>query len=252
MEEGTASVWAEYREDRDTAREGRKGAYEALWRQKEERFAYRRDEIKQLYKPIWRDVFKRQKDELRTFDAGFFGRVKVALSRTDNVAGAIMLSIFGVSKMRDDLIHDHENERRSIANQQKGRITDASREVVKAWKYDRDQLKALHQAQDKQRLERTRSTTDKIWKDRSRPTPEQTAEIKRAAPQSEAGQEFEEKRDRRRPENKANRSTMDAFYGDDKEKLEKARTRRKTRIARKRRERSRTRGRDRDRGFDMD
>ena len=224
-----ASVWTEYRQDRGVAREDRKGAYEALWRQKEERFAFRRDEIKQLYKPIWRDVFKRQKDELRTFDAGFFGRVKVALSRSPSVGGAIMAAIFSTSQTRNDIILDHEAERQSIARGQKGRIADASREVVKAWKYDRDQLKGLHKAQDKDRLDRARGDSDKVWKDRIKPTPEQTAEIKRTTPQPEIQPTFEEKKDRRRSENKANRSTLDAFYGDDKAALKKARSQKTTR-----------------------
>ena len=188
-------MWDEYRQDRDNARSDRKGAYEALWRQKGERFAFRRDEIKILYKPIWRDVFKRQKAELRTFDAGFFGRVKIALSKSQNIGGAVLFALFSTSTLRDDLIRDHDLERKGIAKGQKQRIGDASREVTKAWKYDRDQLKGLHKAQDKDRLEVARGDSDEIWKDRTRPTPEQTTEIKRATPQPEIQPKFEEQKD---------------------------------------------------------
>ena len=72
----TGKVWEEYRQDRDQAKDSRKGLYDALWRQKEDRTALRRDEIKALYKPVWRDVFKRQRKELADFDAGIVTRIR--------------------------------------------------------------------------------------------------------------------------------------------------------------------------------
>ena len=66
----TKGIWNEFRADKAAAKETRKGQFDAAWREKQERFALRRDEIKQLYKPIWRDVYKRQTQQLREFDSG--------------------------------------------------------------------------------------------------------------------------------------------------------------------------------------
>lgn len=216
--------------------------YEALWRQKEERFALRRDEIKQLYKPMWRDVFKRQRDELREFDAGFVGRIRIAMRRGD--LGGMTQAVFNGSTMRGELIRYHESERKDLGGKQKARIRDASREVTKAWKYDRDQLKALHQEQDKARLADTKAKTDAMWKDKSRPTTKDQA--------NDAQKGFEPSADRRKPANKARRNSLEAFFGDDTEGLEKARKQQAERRERnKERKRNRTRQRD-DGGRNMD
>jgi len=196
----TSSIWEQYKQDRAEAFTHRKPMYDALWRQKEEQFAKRKDEIKRDYKSVWREVFKRQREELKTFDAGFFGRVRVALNRSQNLGASILQALFSTSKLRDELIHDHTAERLQKSRNQKQDIADASRVITKAWKYDRDQLKALHKNQDKERLERARSSSDEIWKDKTRPTPEQAAEVRKAHPEPEVAKKISREKSKPQPE----------------------------------------------------
>ena len=74
-----AKIWDEYRADRDQAFKSRKGQYDALWDQKNNRMAARKAEIKQLYKPYWRDLYKAQRQELKEFDNHLVARLKFAL-----------------------------------------------------------------------------------------------------------------------------------------------------------------------------
>lgn len=224
----TGEIWKQHRADRDKASPTRKGQYDALWRQKEERFALRRDEIKQLYKPIWRDVFKRQKQALKDFDASLVGRIKFVLGYERGKMAGLLSALVGKKDLRAEFIRKQESDRKEIAAGQKARITDASKEVTKAWKYDRDELKDMHSRDDERAKQATQTRVDDLWKDK---TPEQTQP------------EFREKSDRRRDDNKTRRQSLEAFYGDDKEGLEKARARKKARSERKTRERKRTRGR---------
>jgi hypothetical protein len=118
----------------------------------------------------------------------------------------------------------------------------------------------MHKAQDQERLDNARATSDEIWKDRTRPTPEQVAKIKRTPPppapkkidppKPDVQQPFDQTADRRKPENKPVRNAMDTFFGDDKAALEKAQERKRNRLARKKRERSRPRGRGKGRTMD--
>jgi hypothetical protein len=186
----TKDIWDFFRADRDEASAPRKGQLDALWRQKEERFALRRDEIKQLYKPIWRDAFQRQKKELRDFDAGMTRRISFALGQPKGKVWNLVNAVMGGGSLRRDFIETQDIERKGIANQQKGRIVDAGREVTKAWKYDRDQLKAMHKAEDDRRYQDTKAKADEVWQDKTL---------------SISGQEFDDKADRRKDtENREN------------------------------------------------
>ena len=165
----TTQLWQEYRAERDGAKESRKPQYEALWHQREERMIARRAEIKQLYKPQWRDLFKQQRNDLRTFDRSLTRRISFALSNYENGRFLAMVRAFTADQiMRNDFIKRQEQDRLSLGNHQKQAIRDAGREVTKAWKYDRDQLRAMHKAEDERRLERYQEATDAVWnKDRA-------------------------------------------------------------------------------------
>lgn len=234
----TKDIWDSFRADRAKARDDRKPMYDALWRQKEERFALRRAEIKQLYKPIWRDVFKRQRDELKTFDNGFFGRLKVVRDRGRLGIGALFQAVFDGAQMRADLIHDHEAERGGVAREQKSRIADASREVTKAYKYDQNALKDMHEREDQQKYWDTKAKSAEVWQ---QPAPEQSKP------------DFEKSSDRRDPQKKVKRRSFEAFFGGDEKAIAEARKAQK-KVREQNRKRNRTRKRDRDDGgreFDM-
>ena len=229
----TKDIWDAFRADKAKAHESRKGQYDALWRQKADRIALRKDEIKALFKPQWRDLFKRQRDELKNFDAGFVDRLGFAFSRRhkSKLVGAL-LAVTNDSLLRDEFIQKQEAEKRILASHHKARVSDAAREVTKAWKYDRDQLKASHKAQDQKHYDDTKAKSTEVWQT---PAPEQSKP------------EFEKKADRRDKVNKPKRRSFEAMFGNDKEAIAKAREIQKNQ-AEKNRKRKRQRKRNRDEG----
>ena len=191
-----AKIWDEYRADRDQAFKSRKGQYDALWDQKNNRMAARKAEIKQLYKPYWRDLYKAQRQELKEFDNHLVARLKFALheSKQGKVAG-LFQALTKDQKQRKELTDHHEDVRRGLADRVKSSIADAGREVTKAWKYDRDQLKTQHNQDDQARLERTREKSDAL----------------KQGDYKTSRYEFERNQDRRKKANKLKRDTTDAF-----------------------------------------
>jgi hypothetical protein len=220
----TGKAWEEYRQDRDQAKDSRKGLYDALWRQKEDRTALRRDEIKALYKPVWRDVFKRQRKELADFDAGIVTRIRFALSQDRGKAFGVVRAIIDKADLRRDFVREQERERRDIGEGQKQRIADAAREIRKAWQFDRDQLRSAHREEDAQRLAETKARTDEIWKQKR---PDQSQD------------DFEQNADRRKPENKAERDALNQAPEPDKKRAR--RSAREIMGEQRKRSRSRTR-----------
>ena len=183
--------------------------------------ASRRAEIKSLYRPIWRDVFKRQEKALKDFDAGLHKRIWFALSRGKGKVLGVVQAVFAAGDLRRDFIREQEAERAEIAEQQCQTIRDAGREVTKAYKYDRDGLKAAHRVEDQVRYDATTAKAREIWQ-----APEQT---------TQAG--FDQAADRRRPENKTERERLE-------QEPEKKRARRSAReIMGEQRNRSRNRSR---------
>jgi hypothetical protein len=238
----TKKLWDQYRADKEQAQPARKAQYEALWRQKEDRFAARRDEIRALYKPIWRDTFKRQKQALADFDAALLPRIRFALSQRDkNALGGVMQALVNKADLRRKFIREQDAERKAIADRQRQSIRDAGREVRKAWQYDRDQLKEAHRQQDTEARESTRKHVAEVWRDPPPQTPDHTQERGAGASRS-----FNQQAERRRPENKAQRASLDSFPGKDDAEQAKSRARKERRLERKTRERSRSRGRGRD------
>lgn len=242
----TKELWNQHRADKEQAQPARKAQYEALWRQKEERFAFRRDEIKVLYKPIWRDVFKRQKTALKDFDASILKRINFALSQRDkNALFGVMQALIDKADLRRDFIREQEAERKAIADRQRQTINDASREVTKAWKYDRELLQASHRQQDDTLHKSVKQQVNELWQERPPQTPAQAQD--RGA---EALRAFDQTADRRRPEHKATRSSLDNSPSEESAEQDKTRTRKEHRLERQKRERSRPRSRGRGRSLD--
>lgn len=183
----TKEIWDSFRADRAKARDSRKGQYDALWRQKENRTAQRKEEIKALYKPKWRDLFKKQRYELKNFDAGFFDRLGYAFTRGNRskIIGFLQ-AVANDSTLRADFVRDQERERKQLGQEHKNRVADASREVRKAWQYDRDQLKASHEAEDQRAYDDTKAKSSEVWQ---------------ANDLDKSGQEFNQTADRRKDAN---------------------------------------------------
>lgn len=161
----TGKMWEDFKAEKAKAYEKRKGQYDALWRQRENRLAARKAEIKELFKPKWREKFKKQRKELADFDHGMFERIGFALSRKDqNAVFGVLQAILSDGQLRDDFIRKQEEERKALGFAQFLAVKDASREIDKAWKYDRDQLYALHRQQGDERYKKTKEATDAVWK----------------------------------------------------------------------------------------
>lgn len=224
----TKTLWDEFKADRAQVRDERKGQYDALWQQKENRFAARRDEIKQIFKPHWRDLFKAQRDELKEFDNHLVTRMKFALRQSkQGRVKAMFQAVFSDPKQRMELIQHHEKIRADLSQTQKGRIADASREVSKAYKYDLAQLKETHRQQNQAAYDATKVKSDEIWKRQDT---------------RKSGKDFDKSADRR--EDHENRSV---FEQDLSNGSDDARRENREKI-RKRKERKRSRPRNRGKG----
>lgn len=166
----TKDIWDAFRADRAKAKKSRRGQFDALWRQKEERIAQRRDEIKAYFKPQWRDLFKKQRLDLKNFDAGFFDRLGFAFSRQgrSKVVG-FLEAITNDGQLRDEFIRKQDQERKHLGNQHKARIADASREARKAWQLDKDALVASHQAEDDRAHAEAKTKSQAVWNDDAPP-----------------------------------------------------------------------------------
>ena len=233
----TKDIWDSFRADRAKARDSRKAQFDALWRQKEERIAQRREEIKAVFKPQWRDLFKRQSTDLKNFDAGFFDRLGFAFSRKNrSKLGGLLQAITGDGNLRVEFIRKQELERKLLGDQHKARVADAARETRKAWQFDRDQLKASHEAQDHQAHVEAKAKSTEVWR---QPAPEQSKP------------DFEKSSDRRDPAKTPKRRSFEAFFGGDEKAISKAReAQKKQRDTNRTRNRQRKRDRDGGREFD--
>ena len=162
----TKDIWDAFRADRARARSDRKGQYDALWQQKENRLAQRKDEIKAVFKPKWQELFKRQRTELKNFDAGFFDRLGFALTRTGrSKIMATLQALTNDGNLRAEFMRDQERNKKKLGQEHKHRIADASREVRKAWQYDHGQLKAFHEVQDRRAHDEAKAKSAEVWND---------------------------------------------------------------------------------------
>lgn len=233
----TKELWEQYRADKEQAGPIRKAQYEALWRQKEERVAARREEIKALYKPQWRELFRRQRDELRDYDRRLSIRLRHARRMDGNSIINMFRAVVNDRAQREAFIRQQEAERRDLGAKHKQTVRDAAREVTKAWKYDRDQLRQFHREQDSKALDKTRTRVDEVWK----------ANPSEVTPAQQAGQTEREKAERAQGQDKTDSRTdkLSSFFAKGlgaetvKEAQEKAREEERTR-----RKRNRTRNRD--------
>ena len=191
----TKEIWDSFRADRAKARDDRKGQYDALWARKDAMIAERREEIKAVFKPKWRELFQRQRKELGDFNAGFFNRLDFALRLKDRwkIIGFLQ-AITNDSQLRDEFVRKLDKERKELGNQHKGRVVDASRQIRRLWQIDRDQLKASHEAEDQRAYEATKAKSAEVW--------ERTSDL------AQSGQDFEATADRRK--DKAGREAHDA------------------------------------------
>jgi hypothetical protein len=194
--EQTAKLWADYRAERDAAKAERQPQYDALWQQKEERFAARKGEIKTLFKPDWRDLFKAQRQELKEFDSHLVARLKFGLRQSkDGKIKALFGALTKDQKQRQEFLAYQEKQRLGLAGKQQQAVRDSGKEITKAWKYDRDLLRQMHAAEDRPRLDHYRDISAKLWK----PEPEQT---------NKAQPVFDQTADRRKKENAPERQNL--------------------------------------------
>lgn len=175
------ALWERYHDEKGRENAPRGDQLKALWRKRERRVETRKLETKAMFKPIWRDVFKRQREELKAFDAGVIGRIRTAMKADPGrVAASLMVAVTAPRVLRDDLVRQHERERKQIANHQGQQVRSASRELSEAWRAERDRLSKEWKAQDADRLNRVKADSDRIWerdeqadrKPRPKPEPE--------------------------------------------------------------------------------
>lgn len=159
----TKNVWDTFRADRAIARSDRKGQYEVLWEQKENHLAQRKEEIKALYKTKWRSLFKKQRYELKNFDAAFLDRLGFALTlgKRGKIIGFFQ-AVTNDGLLRENFVREQEHEKNQLGQEHRRRIANASSEVRKKWQHEHAQLKALHEAEDQSAYEATKARSTEI------------------------------------------------------------------------------------------
>ena len=65
--------------------------------------------------------------------------------------------------LRQQLVAFQEQERKDLAARQGQTIRDAGREATKAYKYDRDALRASHKVEDDRRYQEAKDKSQAIW-----------------------------------------------------------------------------------------
>lgn len=174
------NLWDGYRAQRDSLKGKRKSQSAALEAQKEARIAARRREVKAMFKPTWRDMYKRQREETREFDTGWIGRINVALTMPRHKVLGAFLAILDGNAVRQEMLNRQAAEKRQVSNHHLQAVREAVREVNKAWKYDRNQLYASWKEQDAVRLREAKTMSDEIWKkDKADREPSNDAKPKR-------------------------------------------------------------------------
>jgi hypothetical protein len=226
----TRDLWDEFRAETADLKDARKGQYQALWEQKENRFSTRRAEVKSLYKPEWRGLYKRQEEQLRDHDSSIAARLRHARRLDGRAVKNMFRALVNDESLRQELIKFHKGEIADLSNRQKQAIRDAGREVTKAYKYDRDALRTSHRLEDERRYQQAKDMSQAIW--------EQPEGAKK---------DFQNNSDRRSRENKPARRSLEALYGDDENALKAARNE-QAKQQKKAKERKRTRPRSKDRG----
>lgn len=163
--------WQRYRDEKSQAKDPRNDRLEALWRKRQHRIETRKLETKTMFKPIWRDVFKRHREELKAFDAGLTGRIRTVMDKADRgrVGASLLTAITAAKQLRADLVRKQDLERQQIANHQRYYVRTASQEPAQAWKAERERLLREWKAQDADRLNRFKTESDEIWEREQQP-----------------------------------------------------------------------------------
>ena len=200
--------WKRYREEKGQENAPRSDQLKALWRTRQRRTETRKAETKAMFKPIWRDVFKRHREELKAFDTGLIGRIRTVMDKADRgrVGASLLEAITAAKQLRADLVRQQELERKQIANHQRYYVRAASQEPAQAWKAERDRLSREWKAQDEDRLNRFKAESDRIWERE----PEAEQRRKPRSPKPEPPPEQERGQDRK-PDDQARPSAKSSF-----------------------------------------
>ena len=163
-------IWDEYRKERDAAKEQRKPEWDALFKERKARIQQRKKEVKAHHSPAqkaeWRALFKKQKNALGRFDSFYLARLKFALtSNSGRPLKAQVEAIFSANtRLRRDFLRKQETARRVLSKQHRTVTFDAVKEVQKAWERDRDALRKATATESKERVEKYRAATSRVWR----------------------------------------------------------------------------------------
>lgn len=216
-------VWSEFRREQAGAKDSQKLAYDAIFQQRNERMKRRKAELKSLYKPRWKTLFKDQKKDLASFDSSYLKRLRFAMKQDSRKGLRPQIeAIFSANTyLRMEFVRQQEERRRAFGREQLQDIRDAGREVDKAWKYDRAQLKEMFEAENSKRAQHYRDMSDTVWKGEKK-SPENTNEFARAA-DSERPKRERDVSEKYKSESKPQVRTSEFARAADSERPEQAR-----------------------------
>lgn len=158
-------IWTAYRAECDAAKGERKAQFNTLWERRQELVSECKADIKELYKPHWRELYKRQRSELKTFDNSVTKRIKFAFNHYRQNKPLSILRAFTTDEVqRIDFLRSQEQERKNLVEKQSQTIFAAATEVTKLYQIEREKLREIHKHENDTRLEETKAKSDAVWK----------------------------------------------------------------------------------------
>ena len=158
-------IWRQYREDKARQIEANRARYNRIWERRQATYEERKSRIKADYKPHWRELFQRQRDDLKRYDSDFGRRLKFALNETeDGKILSVARAVFNDGVNRKAFIEKQEAERKALSDHQKAKTREEWERTRDEWQKSKQAIKAEFEVSRKARLEQSKALSDQIWK----------------------------------------------------------------------------------------
>lgn len=164
----TSALWGAYHAEKDDRKKSRRQQYEALERQRDNRIAQRKAEIKSHYRSQWADVFKKQRRDIDRFNNSLIRRISYAFKQPKLKRSMALTQAFfsGDTDLRIQFEKEQAQaqDRIDLGKRHQKDVGDAMREIRKAWEVDREALMTIHRTESKNRLEEYQKASQGIMR----------------------------------------------------------------------------------------
>ncbi|MEM6414219.1 MAG: relaxase/mobilization nuclease domain-containing protein [Pseudomonadota bacterium] len=193
------NLWAAYRDQKNTAFKANKPKFRELWEKRSTAIANAQSEIKDTYRPAWRDLYKHQGRQLDRFDNYLSARFAYALrQKHTNRLRALSQAITYNQNLRAAFISDLAAKRSDLGKQQSEETRTAVRGISNDYQKRREMLQADISQDGKDRLDDFRTRSDQIWNDKAGSASDAQKRAREAAAKKLRSDAKKNKRDRNR------------------------------------------------------